>query len=180
MSEQPGRYQRSFGGLVGALIVSLAVVLLFVGFRALFRVPPSDPVQAIDYVSAAKYAGQRLSFPVAAPQQLPPGWIATSANSATAPLPHWHLGMLTQDRKYVGVEESTQPPDELVKAAIDPSATRGKDVSAGGVTWQRWTGPNDNVAYVRQSQGYTLLLVTTAGDDTLQILISTLPGSVLG
>ncbi len=180
MTEQPSRYQRSFGGLVGALIVAIAVIAGYVVFRAILRVDPPDPVQAVDYVAAASYAQQQISFPIAAPTELPPGWIATSASSRIAPEPRWHLGMLTQNRKYVGVEESTLTPEEMAKAAIDPAATQGADVSAGGVTWQRWTGPGDNIAYVRRAQGYTLLLVTTAGDDTLQILISTLPPSALG
>ncbi len=180
MTEQPSRYQRSFGGLIGALVVTLAVVLGYVAFRAILRVDPPDPVQAIDYAAAANYAGEQVGFPVAAPTELPPGWVATSASSTTKPLPSWHLGMLTQDRKYVGVEESTLSAKDLAKSSIDPSATQGADVTAGGVSWQRWTGPGNNIAYVRQTKDFTLLLVTTGGDDTLEILISTLPASVLG
>lgn len=38
MSEQPTRrYERSFSGLVGAMIVTVLFVLAFVAWRALFR-----------------------------------------------------------------------------------------------------------------------------------------------
>ena len=34
MSEQPGRYQRSMSGMVGALLVTILAIVAFVGFRA--------------------------------------------------------------------------------------------------------------------------------------------------
>ena len=45
MSGQAGRYQRSFSGMVGAMVVLLVVIGGYVAFRAVNRNDVADPVR---------------------------------------------------------------------------------------------------------------------------------------
>ena len=49
VSEQPSRYTRSFGGMTGALIVTVLFVLAFVAWRGLFRADVDDTPVAVDW-----------------------------------------------------------------------------------------------------------------------------------
>src|SRR4051812_12023040 len=74
-----GRYQRSSGGLIGALIVTVAAVVALVAFRALTSDDEPTPVRTIDYSSSVQGARADGKLAVLAPDHLPPGWKATSA-----------------------------------------------------------------------------------------------------
>ena len=51
MSEQPGRYQRSTSGMVGALLVTLLAILAFVAFRACNRTDLEVKPDHVDYLA---------------------------------------------------------------------------------------------------------------------------------
>ncbi|HET7070318.1 MAG TPA: DUF4245 family protein, partial [Nocardioides sp.] len=74
---QPGRYQRSPSGMVGALIVTLLVILAFVGFRALNRSDLDVKPEHVDYLAQVRYA-QQAGSEVVYPARLPRGWYATN------------------------------------------------------------------------------------------------------
>jgi hypothetical protein len=156
MSEsRPGatRYQRTSGGLIGAMIVTVLFVVAFVAFRGFVRDNDSTPVRTVDYQSWVKSGRGDGKLAVYVPSPLPKGWEATSAAYDTGTQPAWHLGLLTKDRKYVGVEESRDSTRDLVDAHVDPEATRGKDVRVDGVTWQTWRDPGGDYALVRRLDG---------------------------
>ena len=67
-----GRYQRSSGGLIGALIVTVGAVVAFVVFRALTSDDEPTPVRAIDYSAAVQGARADGKLTVLAPEQIPP------------------------------------------------------------------------------------------------------------
>ncbi len=71
MSERAGRYERSFPGMVGAMIVLVLVVVGFVVFRDASRKDPVTRVEPVEYRQPARYAQKQLDFPLLAPQQLP-------------------------------------------------------------------------------------------------------------
>ena len=50
MSEQGGRYQRSFAGMIGALLITLLVIGAFVAFRALNRDELDGGPKPVDYL----------------------------------------------------------------------------------------------------------------------------------
>lgn len=56
MSEQPGRYQRSFSGMLGALVVLLLVIGGFVAFRAVTRDDLEVEVETVDYLETVGFA----------------------------------------------------------------------------------------------------------------------------
>jgi hypothetical protein len=148
-----GRYQRSSGGLIGALIVTVGAVVAFVAFRALTSDDDPTPVRAIDYAASVEGARADGKLTVLAPDRLPLGWKATSATYTRGVSPTWHLGMLTGDTKYVGVEEALESIDDLVEEHVDENAQRGKDITIGAEKWQTWTDSDGDYAVARALEG---------------------------
>ena len=70
--ERPSRYDRNFGGLLAAMVVTVLFVAAYVGFRALTRDQP-DLEPAVDYASCVAYL-QEADVSVVYPQELPSGW----------------------------------------------------------------------------------------------------------
>ncbi len=90
---------------------------------------------------------------VLAPARLPLGWKATSATYTRGVSPTWHLGTLTDDDKYVGVEEARTSIKSLVEEHVDADAKRGKDVTIGAEKWQSWTDAGGDYAVARVVRG---------------------------
>jgi hypothetical protein len=176
VSEQPGRYQRSAGGLIGSMVVLLAVVAAFVGFRALVREEAEVPARAVDYERTLDYARDRLDFPVLAPGELPAGWRATSVDFSPQP-GRWHLGVLTDEERYVGLAQERRTVANMVEAYVDREAEPGRTVELAGETWQTWTDEDGDTAVTRDSEGVTVLVVSPAGLDVIEELVITLRAS---
>lgn len=175
MSEQPGRYQRSFSGMVGAMVVLLVVVIGFVVFRAVNRNDVENPVKPIDISQPVEYAREQAKFPLLAPDELPEGWIATSVRfGGSGRQQTWHLGMLTEDQKYVGLEQQQETVDDMVEQHVDEEAERGDDVEIDGETWQTFTDEDDDLALVRETPEVTTLVVGRVDQETLEELLATL------
>lgn len=166
MSEQAGRYQRSFGGMIGAMIVLVLVVLAFVAFRDINRDDPADPAQPVDYENPAAFAREEADFPVLVPSSLPSGWIATSVRFQNVDTQSWHLGLLTDQRRYVGLEQAPRPISAMVEQYVDENAVQGEDVTIDGQAWQTWTDAEDT-ALVRQDPKVTTMVVGTVDEKTL-------------
>ena len=111
-------------------------------------------MRAVDYAGGgAGCAARTTSSLVLAPARLPLGWKATSATYTRGVSPTWHLGMLTDDNKYVGVEEARASIKDLVEEHVDEDAQRGKDVTIGGEKWQTWTDAGGDYAVARVVRG---------------------------
>lgn len=160
MSEQPGRYQRSAAGMVGAMLVLLAVIAAFVVFRDINRNDPKSPVRQVEYEQTLSYARDQADFPLLAPESLPEGWRATSVEFVPEPT-RWHLGILTDEDRYVGLEQSRGSVDNMVETYVDRDAVRGKQVQVAGEEWRTWTDGRGDTALTRVEGGVTTLVVGT-------------------
>ncbi|WP_183408232.1 DUF4245 family protein [Nocardioides pocheonensis] len=168
-TERPGpRPPRTFGAMSGALIFLLLLVLAWVGFRALTSDKKATPVPTVDWsawVNAGRTEQRLATF---APEKLPAGWRATSVHYAGGNEPQWHLGLLTDRGKYVGIEESLSSTKDLVTQYVDEAAVRGKDVEVGGQTWQSWSDAGGDHALVRSVEAagrpYESVLVGGSAD----------------
>jgi hypothetical protein len=160
--------------MIGSLIVLLGVVAAFVVFRDVNRADPADPVQPVDFRGPAEYARSEAPFPLLAPRRLPPGWVATSVRYTAGDEPAWHLGTLTDEERYVGLEQSTAPTEDLVEEYVDPDAVRRDDVELEGRTWQAWTDAGDDLALVHETPKVTTLVVGRVPQATLGEFIATL------
>ena len=175
---RPGGYQRSSSGLLAALIVTVVAVVAVYAFNALKTDHPTTPVRAVDYAAAVRGARSAGELPVLAPASLPRGWKATSARFAGGPEPTWHLGVLTAQGDYLGVEEARSTLTGLVTTYVDENAEPGRDVVVGSQTWRTWTDPGGDYALGRTtgsgSSAVSTLVVGTAPAATVRSFVATL------
>jgi hypothetical protein len=176
VSEQPGRYERSPSGMVGALVVTLVVILAFVAFRACNRTDLQVRPDHVDYLSQVRFA-QRSGAELVYPASLPSGWYATRIDLSTDRRPEVTLSMLTRDGQYVGVVQSPVPVPQLLTTYVDPSPTSGPSaqVSGGlGSQWQTWQDSGGDTALVTRRGGESLMVFGNASQSQLEELASRL------
>jgi len=168
---QTSRYRTSAVGMVGALLILLAVIAAFLVMRELVRTTPETPVRAVDYQETVRYAGDRASFDVLAPPSLPTGWRATSASYTPAPEERWHLGVLTEDGEYVGIEQELRSVESMVEEYVDQEAVAGERIELTGATgpagWTTYRDDSGDHALVRREGDLTTLVVGTADQRVL-------------
>jgi hypothetical protein len=155
MSEQPGRYQRSTSGMVGALIVTLLVILAFVGFRALNRSNLDVKPEKVDYLAQVRYA-QQAGSDVVYPPRLPSGWYATEITLSPGKPPELELSMLTGEGEYVGLVESPESVPELLTRYVDPHPQAGAPATTDGsvvTRWDTWTDSGGDTALAARLMG---------------------------
>ena len=130
MSGQAGRYQRSAGGMVGAMLV------LGGADRRLGRLPGADhpgprPARCRRGLRAGRAAGPRSAPPTStwSPRPSLPEGLAGHHRCASPPAPRraWHLGVLTDEDRYVGLEQSRP-----ARCARWSRSTSTRTPSAGG------------------------------------------------
>lgn len=171
MSEQQGggRYQRSTTGLIGAMVVTVALVVAFVVFRDTNRddlVVEPEPVDYLVVVESIQTGD--VGFEVAYPPELPEGWRATAANYQPDPL--WSLSLLTEDDEFVGVRQGPADVEDLVDEFVDEEAEEGEEVTLDSPLARRWrsfTDAGGDYALAAQVGDAAVLVVGTAGEQTV-------------
>jgi len=160
-------YDRSFGGLTGAIVAAL----LLIGAVFLFtRLPAGDEPDGpptVEYERILEFARAEAPFDVLAPASVPAGWRATTVSfKTTADADNWHLGFLVDEREYVAVDQSTAEPDDVLAGA---SPARGEDepVQVDGAMWDVYTDGDDDHALVRTEGDVTTIVAGTTGTDVL-------------
>ncbi len=174
VSEQPGRYQRSTSGLIGAMVVLLLVVAGFVAFRAINRNDASRPVATVptDQVRAVTTAAREAGMSAWLPTPVPAGWRITSISFVPGERPTWHVGMLTKDDQYVGIEERTESVPTLVATYVDKEAVAGTDEDLSGRTWATWTDSGGDFAMTTTQGPTTYLIGGSATPDEVRSVVS--------
>jgi hypothetical protein len=141
------RTQRSVAGMVGALIVVVAIGVVWVKVGGSNQ--QATPIRTVDWAAWVKAGRADQQLMLFAPERLPAGWRATSVDYVSGSGAHWHLGILTDSAQYVGIEESHESTRDLATQYVDQDAVRGKDVTVSGQTWQTWTDSGGDYALVR-------------------------------
>lgn len=180
MSEKPGRYQSSAPGLIGAMIVLLLAVGVFVGYRSLFRtelVVEPEALEYLEYVDAAQANGVEVVYP----PSLPDGWIATSAGASGADRPVWRLGMLTDDEHFVGVRQEDRSVEEMIEVALGEKAAEeveeGEPIRIPGAVaeqWRTFDAPEEDVLFAAELGEATVLVYGRVDRDTLTDVVESL------
>ena len=188
MSEPPGRQQRSsFGGLIGAMLVLVLMIGAFVLLRDANRLAPADAVRPVDYTQPARFARRVARFDLLAPRRLPAGWVATSVRfEDDAEEQSWHVGVLTDAQRYIGVEQAERTVASMVEDFVDEEATAAGEVDVDGEAWARWTDPerdpeadpaapsDGDLALVREVGGASVVVVGRASEEQLSELAASL------
>lgn len=152
--------------MVGAMAILLAVIVAFVLLRDLNRDDPESPVEPLDYRPSLAFAREQASFEVVAPDRLPPGWEATNVEFTPDPS-RWHLGVLTDQGRYVGLEQAVASQTSMVQTYVDGDASHGNDVTIDGQTWSSWSDSGGDSALVRTGGKVTTLVVGTVEQGVL-------------
>jgi len=147
--ERPSRYDRNFGGLLAAMLVTVLFVGGYVGFRAVTRDQPElEP--DVDYASCIAYL-QEADARIAYPQQLPSGWRANVIHYVPGNPPAWRIGLVTDQDEFVGVVQQPDDVDDLLRQYVDENPGQGDDASPenslGATTWQTWSDAGGDHAF---------------------------------
>lgn len=159
-------YRSSLSGLVGALIVCAALMGVVAAMALLQSRDTNSTVSAYDYSADLAAAREQAPFDVLAPSSLPHGWKVTSAEwTGAGPVKAWHLGALTDDDAYVGLEQSNALAQEFV-AENTKADEPGAPVEIDGQSWQTLTAGSET-ALVLVTDELTTLVTGTASLDQL-------------
>jgi hypothetical protein len=161
------------GDIVRSMAVIGLIILALYGFGKLFTQEPESPVKAIDYATIVDQARPAADFELLAPSSLPKGWKATTARFEPT---SWHLGVLTDDEDYIGLEQIKGSVDRAIDQFADGSKADGT-ADIDGETWRVRKGPQDRTAYVRQQDDITTVVVGTASRSVIEDYISSLSTS---
>ncbi|MCZ4500596.1 MAG: hypothetical protein JWQ74_3151 [Marmoricola sp.] len=159
--------QRSVAGMVGSMIVIVVLVVAWMGFRSLtsddtvIHEPPPDWAA---WVKAGRVDG---ALRIYAPDALPAGWTARASTYQGGDEPLWHLALLTDKNRFVGVEESRESVRDMVARVVDKNADQGDDVTVLGTSWQTWTDSGGDYALTQRirinaDRSETVMVVGTA------------------
>lgn len=164
---------RTLTNMVWALLACFIVVafLMIVTWR-----PKHEQVKAVEY-SAQLEDAKKVAPWVRGPEPMPSGWTATSVEFRApeqSPMT-WHLGVVTSEKKYVGLEQSNVTgrqfqSDKLGRTSDDGTST------VGGVTWQRKVllDREQENALVLVGSGATTIVTGNAGYPALEAFASAL------
>ncbi|MFB9313630.1 DUF4245 family protein [Nocardioides plantarum] len=178
MSEQGGRYNRSFEGLIGAIIVIVVAVLGFVVFRGLFSDPPEQEVPEVDYVMLVRGL-QDIGVDVVYPADLPEGWQASKVQYDPGERPRVEINLYTDDDEFVGIRQVDDDVDDLLAEAGIEDADEGTPLTgpaAGSVAdrWDSWADPDGDHAYTTTVAGDTVLVYGGVSADELADVVGRL------
>lgn len=172
----PSRHQRSMAGMIGAMIITLLVILGFVALRGFTRDQVETEVAPVDYldaVGAAADAGMELAHP----RELPDGWRATSVDLTRDESPAWTMGMLTDDGRFVGIRQEEESADDLAAIALNEDAVEGDEVtvpSALADTWTTWSDEGGDTGYAAEIGEETVLVYGSAPAEDIEEVIALL------
>lgn len=176
---RPGRYNRSFNALIGSMIVTVLVVLAFVGFRGVFSrdldVQPGD----IDYLQTVEELQAGDVSPVY-PSGIPDDWSATTVVFDPAEPAAFGVSFLNEDGQFLGVRQDDATADELLATFVTPDQPTASTTEAfeatGSVapTWQGWEDDGGDHAFTAEVDGRTVLVFGAAPVDQLEDVVESL------
>jgi hypothetical protein len=157
---RPGKYQRSVGGLLAALVITVVAVGGLLWFLGLFRADVDNRPEPIDYLQSVREAQEGHLEPVYV-ASLPDGWIATKFAVDPGKPPAIGTGFFTDDEKFVGIQQESAPVADLVHTYVDPDATTTDILRSPGSVVSAWQGYADaggDAAYASTVRGQTVLV----------------------
>ena len=157
-------------GMIGAMIVVVAVILAFVIFRSVFRDDVNVEPDAVDYLESVALA-EEAGFDVVYPESLPSGWTATSVDLAAGDRPEWGLGVLTGSGSFVGLHQADRSADELLDTYVDKEVTAGDDVEVApevAPSWATWSDDGGDRGYTAEVGGDTVLVYGSAPAEEIE------------
>ncbi|CAI9409849.1 DUF4245 family protein [Nocardioides sp. T2.26MG-1] len=173
---RPGRYPRTTGGLLGAIIVLVLVVVAIVLVRGAFRETPTYEPEPIDYLALVTSV-QQAGLTPAYPAELPDGWYVKDAAFTPGDRPVLDLAMTTADEHFAGLHQEDRSVDELVDTYVGGDATEGDEVRIDGTVapeWRTFSDPGGDHAFAAEVGEETVLVYGSAPEEELRGLVESL------
>jgi hypothetical protein len=173
-----GRYDRSGWGMIGALGLTLAVVGIVVGARAIKGDEPTVRPENVDYLATIRDLEAGGATPVY-PRDLPSEWTVTSVRvrSLSADDQGWALGALTGDERFVGLHQSPVTAEEVVEEVVDEGAVEGEPVALTSdlaTEWRSFSDDEGDLAYAAKIAGSTVVVYGSASEIDLRSMVARL------
>lgn len=157
------------GDALRTTLVLVAIIAVLAGASRLLSSQPQDPVPPVDYEPALAAARDAAPYDVLAPAELPEGWRANSTSYLSGGAV-WHLGILTDEDRYIGIEQSPEPLEALVEEFAEDAGPQGS-VEVAGETWALLR-TEDRTTLVRRHAGATTLVTGTASQETIEDFVA--------
>lgn len=155
-------------------LAGLVIVMLIGGLWGWMnsRDNETTPVQEVSWTRSLEAANADGILNVIAPTTLPDGWRATSVRYIRGQSASWHLGILTADEKYVGIEVALTAPETLVRRHVDKKAEQLDPVMVGGQKWDSWVDDGGDYALSRQDGRQSTLIVGTEPPEVIREFVA--------
>jgi hypothetical protein len=181
---RPGKYQRSAGGLVAALVLTAVAVVVVMWVLGLFRndleIDPEE-VDYLDVVAGLQEAGEGPVYPAS----LPDGWIATEAIVPVEEGGGFELDLLRDDEDaFIGIRQASGiSATGLLTQYVEEDAdnlVEGDPIEVDSVApeWDTWTDEGGDTAYVAElcagRRTETVIVYGSASPEELQDVLELL------
>lgn len=163
----------SMGDIFRSIAVLGGIILALFVIGRIVTITPDQPTRAVDYLEAVESSRTVSEFDLYAPRSLPEGWRATSVRFEES---GWHLGVVTDEDDYIGLEQVTDSPTRAIERFAEGSRAFGETV-IDSETWSLRTGPDDDLTYVRRDTGNTVVVTGTAPRPVMERYVSSLSAS---
>ena len=149
------------GDVVRSVVVLSLIVLGIWVFGLLQTETPEDPIgESVPYADTAASARDVATYPLLAPANLPTDWRVNGVRFTPSGTQAWHLGVLTDDDRYIGLEQEKASVDDLLETYAEGADETGT-LDIDGVVWQRYDGPGKSVTLVQETPDVTTLVTTS-------------------
>ena len=158
---QRSRGNPSMGDVIRSVVVLSLIVLGIWVFGLLQTETPEDPIgESVPYADTAASARDVATYPVLAPANLPTDWRVNGVRFTPSGTQAWHLGVLTDENRYIGLEQEKESVDDLLETYAEGAQEAGT-LDVDGVVWQRFDGPGKSVTLVQETPEVTTLVTTS-------------------
>ncbi|HWJ09107.1 MAG TPA: DUF4245 domain-containing protein [Nocardioides sp.] len=177
---KPGRYQRSAGGLVVSLVVTVIGIGALLWFMGIFRPDFETKPTAVDYLETVE-AMQSADLAPVYPVGLPEGWIATSVTVPTEKDPFFMVGMLTDDDEFVAVRQEDASFGALLAGSVDEETQPADGYTVPDSVrrpvareWEGHTDDGGDTAYLAEVGDQSVMVFGSASLADLHAIIDAL------
>jgi Protein of unknown function (DUF4245) len=155
--------QQSHADMLRSMVVLALIVAVAWGCSQFWESDPETPVRRVDYTSELREARSRADYDVLAPRGLPSGWRATSVDvTASERSLDWHLGFVSPDDEYVGLEQSDGDLPPGVRRASD-GREPDNTLQIGGRTWDVFDPDGTDAVLVHVDGDVSTAVVSSGG-----------------
>lgn len=168
-------YTRSSAGMIGAMVVTVGVILAFVAFRAINRDDVDVEREPIDYLASIRQLQESSEVNLAYPPTLPEGAKAVDIEPTEAR--GWSLDILTDDKEFIGVYQGVSEVEDWVEKYVDAHPTKGDPVTLDSElskTWQSWSDDGGDYAVTTEHKGQVVMVFGSADDELIREVAASL------